>query len=102
MRAFSERRPEFRRHQRDENKQPEESLSDTRVKNADLIFHHRDSKTAQNSLQNHTDNRDHAQAADPSPVVAQPKPHREDDRKKSDQRTHQSMRVLEQNSADPF
>src|SRR6478736_2831316 len=96
-----ERRPEFRRRQRDEDKQPEESLSDTRVKDADLIFHHRDSKTAQNSLQNHADNRNHAQATDPSPVFAQPKPHSEDDREKSDQRTHQSMRVLEQNSADP-
>ena len=100
--AGCERRPEFRRDQRDENKQPKESLSDTRVKDADLIFHHRDSKTAQNSLQNHTDNRDHAQATDPSPVVAQPKPHSKDDRENSDQRTHQSMRVLEQNSADPF
>ena len=97
-----ERRPEFRRHQSDENKQPEESLSDTRVKDPDLIFHHRDSKTAQNSLQNHTDNRDDAQVTDPSPIFAQPKPHGEDDREKSDQRTHQSMRVLEQNSADPF
>src|SRR5882724_3073932 len=96
------RRPEFRRYQRDENEQPEESLSDTGVKDADLVFHHRDSKTAQNSLQNHTDNRNHAQAADPSPVFAQPKPHGQDDGEKSDQRTHQSMRVLEQNSADPF
>src|SRR4029077_14051848 len=97
-----EQRPEFRRHQSDENKQPEESLSDTRMKDADLIFHHRDSKTAQNSLQNHTDNRDHAQAADPSSIFAQPKPHGEDDCKKSNQRAHQSMRVLEQNPADPF
>jgi hypothetical protein len=72
------------------------------VKDADLIFHHGHAKTAQNSLQNHTDNRDHAQAADPSSVFAQPKPHGEDDREKSNQRTHQSMRVLEQNSADPF
>src|SRR6185369_10551211 len=94
-----ERRPEFRRHQRDENKQSEESLSDTGVKDADLIFHHRDSKTAQNSLQNHADNRDDAQAADPPPVVAYPKPRGEDDREETDQRTHQSMRVLEQNSA---
>src|SRR6476661_1595262 len=97
-----ERRPEFRRQQRDENKQSEESLSDTGVKDADLIFHHRDSKTTQNSLQNHTDNRDHAQAADPSPVFAQPKPDSQDDREKSDQGTHQSMGVLKQNSADPF
>src|SRR6476660_5103405 len=97
-----ERCPEFRRRQRDENKQPEERLSDTRVKDPDLIFHHRNSKTAQNSLQNHTDNRDDAQVADPSPIFAQPKPRSEDDREKSDERTHQSMRVLEQNSADPF
>src|SRR6266536_3337256 len=80
-----DRQPEFRGRQRDENKQPEESLSDTRMKDADLIFHHRDSKTAQNSLQNHTDNRNHAQVAKPSPVVAQPKPHGEDNREKSGQ-----------------
>src|SRR6266481_805181 len=96
------RRPELRRHQRDENKQPEKRLRDTRVKDADLIFHHAYAKTAQNSLQNHTDYRDDTQAADPPPVFAQPKPHGEDNREKSDQRTHQSMRVLEQNSADPF
>ena len=97
-----DRQPEFRGRESNKNKQPEKRLRDTGVKNADLIFHHRDSKTAQNSLQNHSDYRDHAQAADPSPVIAQPKPHGEDDREKSDQRTHQSMRVLEQNSADPF
>src|SRR6188472_623925 len=97
-----ERRPEFRRDQRDEDKQPEESLSNTGVKDADLIFHHRDSKTAQNSLQNHTDDCDHAKVADPSPLFAHPKPNGQDDREKSDQRTHQSMRMLEQDSADPF
>src|SRR5213596_2564724 len=95
-------RPEFRRHQRDENKKAEESLSNTRVKDPDLIFHHRDSKTAQNSLQNHTDHRNHAQAAEPSAIFAHPQPYGENDREKSDQRTHQSMRVLEQNSADQF
>src|SRR3954453_15848746 len=97
-----ERRPELRCHQRDENKQPEESLSDTGMKDPDLIFHHRDSKTAENSLQNHTGNGDHAQTADPSPLVAQPKPYGQDDREKSDQRTQQTMRLLEQNSADPI
>src|SRR5437762_13973294 len=97
-----DRQPEFRGRESDENKQPEKCLSDTSVKDADLIFHHRYAKTAQNSLQNHTDNCDHAQVANPSPVVAQPEPHRQDDGEKSDQRTHQSMRMLEQNSADPF
>jgi hypothetical protein len=45
-----ERRPEFRSRESDENKQPEKCLRHTGVKDADLIFHHRDAKTAQNSL----------------------------------------------------
>src|ERR1700758_3945610 len=97
-----DRQPKFRRYQRDENKQPEESLSDAGVKDADLILHHGDAKTTQNSLQNHANDGNSSQVANPSPVVAQPKPHCENNRKKSNQRTHQTMRVLKQNSADPF
>ena len=62
--------PVYEVARRDEDKQPEESLSDTRMKDADLIFHHGNSKTAQNSLQNHTYNREHTQCANPTPLFA--------------------------------
>ena len=91
---ISERPPETCRHQRDEHEHPEECLRDASMKDPDLIFHHGNAKAAEDSLEDDSGKRNHAEAAHPPPVVAQPQPRGENDRKKSHERTHQTMRVL--------
>ena len=72
------------------------------MKDADFIFHHRDPKTAENSLQNDAHQGHYAQVAYPSSDFAEPKPRRQNDSQQPNERAYQAMRVLEENSADPF
>ena len=63
--VLRKRAPKISRDERDDDKQTEESLRDAGVKNSDLILEHRDAQPAENSLQNHTADRDQTESANP-------------------------------------
>jgi hypothetical protein len=97
-----ERPPEICRQQRNNHEQPEKCLRDTGVKDSNFIFHHGDAKPAKDSLKDYAGQRDYAQVAHPSSRFAEAEPDSENDGQKPNERTHQAMGVLEQNSADPL
>src|SRR5713101_2034380 len=83
---FPKTPPKTCSYKRDYHEQREKGLRDARVKDADFILQHRDTKATENSLQYHAHEREDAQVAHPCPASAAPKPDREDDRQESNYR----------------
>src|SRR6266480_3575138 len=100
--CFRECVPEFRSDESDYDDQPKKSLREARVKDADFVFQHGDSKSAEHALQNHRAERDYSKITNPLSRFAAPKPAREDDRQKPHPRSNQAVSVLKKNPADPF
>src|SRR6266513_4403652 len=81
--AVCKRSPEICRDYCNENEQREKGLSDARVKDANFVSEHGDTKAAENSLQDYAGERNQAEVAHPAPAFAAPKPARQNDREKS-------------------
>ena len=64
------------------------------MKDPDLVFQHRDAKAAENSLQNHSRDREQAERLNDLTIFNAPNPERESDGEQSDGRSDQAMRVL--------
>jgi len=77
-------------------------LREARVKDADFVFQHGDSESAEHALQDHRAERDYSKITNPVSRFAAPEPDRQDDRQESNCRSDQAVRVLEENSAHPF
>src|SRR6266403_1294125 len=72
------------------------------MKDSDFIFQHRHAQTTENTLQNDGTDRGDAQDTNPTAWVSEPKPPCQDNCKKSDGGSDQTMSVLEKNPANPF
>src|SRR5439155_11694774 len=72
------------------------------MKDSDFIFQHRHAQTTENTLQDDATNRGNPKHTNPTAWICEPKPRCQDNCKKSDSGSDQTMSVLKKNPADPF
>src|SRR6266480_5561228 len=72
------------------------------MKDSDFIFQHRHAQTTENTLQDDASNRGNPEHTNPTARICEPKPRCQDNCKKSDGGSDQTMSVLKENPADPF
>src|SRR5437763_15027292 len=72
------------------------------MKDSDFIFQHRHAQTTENTLQDDATRRGNAEHTNPTAWICEPKPRRQDNCKKTQSGSDQTMTVLKKKPADPF